>query len=452
MLPWIHLSTRPNGLMRLCCTTNASSVGATNDKEFGGEVGILKENSGARINLGKVSLEEAWNGPFMRQTRKMMLEGKWPASCLKCKKEEEAGAQSKRIWETAYWSERFDCQDIISETREDGSTPTKLRYLDLRLGSKCNLKCIMCSPHDSSAWVGDWEKLYPQIENPELKELMGWNYKDIDNTGSYTWHKDNPRFWEELYAQLPHIYQLYFAGGEPLLIEEHFEILDECIKRGYAKQIELRYNSNGTVINDKILSLWEQFRRVRFHVSIDSVKEMNTYIRYPTPWKKIETNMKILDQTSDKIEVTVACAVQALNIHYIPELIQWKLDQNFKKVNPWPLGAGLINFHLVYHPPIFNVKVLPMDFKNKTLEKINNFSDELLKRNDLHPEFAQSPYGIKRLKSLTNFMMSEDWSRRLPQLKEYLFKLDGLRKTDFNKTFPEMQNIFQSASDITTQL
>ena len=39
-LPWMHLSTRPDGNMRVCCTANASSVGPTNDKEHGGQVGI----------------------------------------------------------------------------------------------------------------------------------------------------------------------------------------------------------------------------------------------------------------------------------------------------------------------------------------------------------------------------------------------------------------------------
>ena len=34
--------------------------------------------------------------------------------------------------------------------------------------SKCNLKCIMCSPHDSSLWVKDWLDVYPTIENKEI--------------------------------------------------------------------------------------------------------------------------------------------------------------------------------------------------------------------------------------------------------------------------------------------
>lgn len=442
VLPWIHISTRPNGLMRLCCTTNASSVSAVNDKEHGGEIGILKGQSGQRINLGKIPLNEAWNGPFIKQTRQMMLKGEWPTSCMKCKKEEDSGARSKRIWETNYWSNIYDLDQIVADTKEDGSITGKIKYIDLRLGSKCNLKCIMCSPHDSSAWVPDWKKIQPNIKNPELKELMSWSEEDVDQQGRYRWHKDNPAFWNDFYEHLPDFYQLYFAGGEPLLIEEHFEILEECIKRGFAKNIELRYNTNGTVVNDKILSLWSHFRKVRLHVSIDSIQDMNNYIRYPTSWKTIERNLKIFDESQDHIEVTVACAVQALNIYYIPELIDWKLSQNYKKVNRWPLGAGLINFHFVYHPPIFNVKILPPEFKHQVREKLFKYCDDLLKSKAWPDEFADSAYGVKRIKSLASFMSSEDWSRRLPQLKEYLDQIDQVRGLDFKKTFPEMSQIF----------
>ena len=85
----------------------------------------------------------------MKNVRKQMLNNEMPPSCMKCYKEEDAGHMSKRYWETEYWSRRVDMEEVIAETAEDGSIPPKIRYLDLRLGSKCNLKCIMCSPHDS---------------------------------------------------------------------------------------------------------------------------------------------------------------------------------------------------------------------------------------------------------------------------------------------------------------
>ncbi len=432
--------------MRLCCTANASSAGKTNDREFGGEVGVLKQDDGRPSNLGHVSLREAWNNSFMRGVRQKMLKGEWPASCLKCKKEEAAGARSKRMWETDYWSRRVDVPQLIEQTKASGESQAPIRYIDLRLGSKCNLKCIMCSPHDSSAWVEDWQKLMGRASNLELIETMQWSNKGQNDGASYTWHRDKPGFWDELIASLAHLEQLYFAGGEPLIIEDHYTLLEECVRRGEAHHIELRYNSNGLVLPEKLFALWDHFKRVRFHFSLDSVGEMNHYIRYPAPWDRVVENLNRLDQTSDKIEVTIACAVQSLNIYYLPELVRWKLESNFKKINLWPLGAGLLNYHLVYHPAHLNVKVLPAWFKAMTRIKMQRFCNELLTERHWPVGFAESGYGVKRLMSLVQFMESEDWSNRMPEWREYLRTMDSIRGTSFEKTFPEMKELLSYES------
>jgi len=441
ILPWIHLSTRPNGHLRVCCTANASSAGKTNDKKFGGEVGILKEANHKPSNLGHISLTDAWNNDYMKQTRLQMLNGEIPVQCQKCFTEEAAGHRSKRIWETEHWDKKIDIDKIVADTKEDGSIPDKIYYFDLRMGTACNLKCIMCSPHDSSLWKSDWDRLYPKIENPSLKELCSWE-PGSGNGGSYTWYKDNPTFMDELFDQIPHMKQLYFAGGEALIIPEHYEILEKIVEMGYADKVQLRYNSNGVYMPDKLFELWSHFKSVRFHFSIDSIENMNDYIRFPPNWDKITANLKRLDETSDNIEVTIACAVQLLNIYYIPDFIKWKLKQNFKKVNKWPLGAGLINFHLVYHPAFLNVKVLPQWFKDETEKKYEEFYEWLKINYRDDKEFLNSGYGIKRLKGLVSFMQSDDWSNRLPETKEYLVKMDEIRNTDFYKTFPEMKRIF----------
>ena len=69
---------------------------------------------------------------------------------------------------------------------------------------------------------------------------MGWADKGSINGSSYNWHKNNPVFWDQFNEQIPHMIQLYFAGGEPLVIKEHYDILEECIKQGYAKNLEIR--------------------------------------------------------------------------------------------------------------------------------------------------------------------------------------------------------------------
>ena len=454
ILPWVHLSTRPDGSMRVCCTANASSVGKTNDKEHGGQVGILKTEDGKPNNLNVSDFLSSWNSTYMKNVRMQMLNGEMPPSCIKCYKEEAAGHNSKRMWETAYWAQRVDVDEIVKNTAEDGSVPPQLAYIDLRFGTKCQLACVMCSPHDSSGWIKDWKAVFPAVENASLKETMQWKDKGSYNGSSYNWHKQNPIFWQQFYDQIPNMQQIYFAGGESLIIEEHYEILEECIRQGYAKDLELRYNSNGVEWREDLFDLWKEFKLVRFHYSVDSIEQMNAYIRYPSKWDRTREVFHILDkQTGNNVEVTVACAVQALNIYYIPDFIKWKLNEGFSKINMWPFGAGGINYHFVYHPPHLNVKVLPKWFKEECRRKYEEFYPwweenwekgipSWHKGKVDYEKWRSASYGIDRLEGMLKFMESEDWSIRLPETKEFLERCDAQRGISFAETFPEMKDIF----------
>ena len=447
ILPWIHLSTRPGGTVRVCCTANASGVGPVNDRIFDGQVGLLKNAKGEPENVNDRTFLEIWNGDYMRNVRTKMLNNEKPESCLKCYKEEVAGHRSKRQWESEYWSTRVDIPELIKSTDSSGAIEPKLYYVDLRLGTKCQLACVMCSPHDSSGWIKEWREIYPKIKNDSLKHTMQWDKNSFD--GKYNWHKNNPKFWTEFYEQIPYLKQLYFAGGEATVTKEHYDILEKIVEMGYAHQIELRYNSNGIELPDRLFELWHNFYHVRFHFSIDDIFERNDYIRYPSKWTTIEKNLRRLDATPDNIEVTIACAVQALNIYYIPDFVKWKLNQNYKKINPWPFSAGMINWHFVYFPPHLNVKVLPKWFKEKCEKKYDEFYEWL--EDNWHltgaknkTDFIHADYGIDRLKGMISFMKSEDWSIRLPEFVEYIHSIDKKRNLNFNDIFPEMKNILDN--------
>tara|TARA_B100000945_G_C20351698_1_gene582568 strand:+ start:1 stop:939 length:939 start_codon:yes stop_codon:yes gene_type:complete len=311
----------------------------------------------------------------------------------------------------------------------------------------------MCSPHDSSAWVPDWKAFYPQVKNETLKDSCQWHGGGADQFGAtYNWYKNNPKFWEDLYSQIPNIYQLYFAGGESTIIEEHYILLEKVIEMGYAPNIELRYNSNGVELPDRLFELWDKFKRVRFHYSIDSICKMNDYIRYPSKWDHQVKQFHVLDNTDNNVEITIACAVQALNIYYIPDFIKWKLNAGFKKINMWPFGAGGINYHFVYWPPHLNVRILPTAFKEQCKEKYEEFYPwweenwekgvpSWHKGKVTYEKWREASYGIKRLQGMINFMMSEDWSRRMPEFQEYLTLNDKVRGTNFKETFPEMAKL-----------
>jgi organic radical activating enzyme len=444
VLPWIHLATRPNGDMRICCVANASGAD-TGDYS----VGLVKMEDGKPANFEHDLPTAAFNNDYMKSVRKTMLEGNIPASCVKCFKEEERGIVSKRIWETVTWTveEQTDIQELIRETEIDGSVPYKLEYLDLRLGHTCNLKCIMCSPHDSSMWVAEHKKVFPIFKSELIKKQMDWDQKDFNNY----WH-ENPAFWEQIYDQIPNIKQLYFAGGEPLLIKEHKIFLEEIISRGYAGQISLRYNTNGTLISDKFIDLWKHFKKVKVGFSLDGMGERGHYIRYPLEWTTVEKNLQLLDNAPDNIQTNIALAVQILNIKHIPEFIKWKVKSNFKKINfdtnaaDHIMGGGLIGVHLLWIPTWLSLRVLPKADKLEVRELFAELQEWLWKHYTQDKDFWEvNPHGWKRWESILDWMDQEDHTNLLPDFKDYIITMDQQRNTDFKTIFPELSHLLDPA-------
>jgi len=437
VLPWIHLATRPNGDMRLCCGANASGAGDDH------EVGLIKNDSGNIVNFSKETPLEAWNNEHMRSIRKAMLNGEVPKSCSKCFEEENNQVVSKRLWEMYDWSEEgLDFKQLIKETNEDGSVPEKIQYLDLRLGHTCNLKCSMCSPHDSSRWVQDYDKVVNTVKSPIILKQIAWDNNSFNNQ----WYEKN-QFWDDINKQIPHVKKIYFAGGEPLMIKEHKLYLKEIIKQGYAKDISLRYNSNGLLLTDEILELWKSFKKVNFALSIDSLEDKNYYIRYPTVWSEVLDVLHKLDNTPDNIVPSIQVAVQVLNIEHLPEFAKFVLSQNFKKINKHSLanyqaGGGIFNMHLLYIPTFLSARILPKEHKERIRTKFIEFKNWLYDNYRQDIDFwNDNPYGWKRWRAILDFVESEDHSHLLPEFKEYINTLDNVRNTDSKSIFPELKEL-----------
>lgn len=439
ILPWIHMATRPNGDMRICCVANASGA---EDGNY--TIGLVKKENGNPANFSKDLPSQAFNNSYMTSVRRTMLKGEIPSSCKKCFQEEVKGIVSKRIWETGTWYQQgIDIKDLIKNTNENGDVPYKLQYLDLRLGHTCNLKCLMCSPHDSSQWVADHKKIYPLFNSALIKKQLSWDKENFDNF----WY-ENPDFWKEIYDQIPNIKQIYFAGGEPLMIKQHKILLEEIINRNQSNNIELRYNSNGILIDQDIIDIWKKFKKVKFGFSLDAMGEKLHYIRYPTNWDVILKNLKLLDDTPDNIEVTIACAVQILNIKHIPDFIKWKVTQNFKKINlnKTIIGeihsGGLISPHLVWIPTWLSLRVLPKKDKEEIVKSFNDLENWLKKNYTTDIDFWENnAYGWKRWKGILEWMNSEDHTNLLPDFQEYISRMDAIRGTNFKKTFSELSHL-----------
>jgi len=438
VLPWIHFATRPNGDMRLCCNSNSSGAG------FDHGIGLVKNEQGVPANFSRETPMSAWNNEYMRSVRTTMLEGNIPKSCKKCFDEESNGVVSKRMWETGEWIEQgIDIEELVEQTKTDGTIPEKLVYLDLRLGHTCNLKCIMCSPHDSSQWVQDQKKLIPLLKDVEVINQMAWDRKTFNNF----WH-ENPDFWKEMYAQIPNLRQVYFAGGEPLMIKEHKLFLEEIIRQGYADKILVRYNTNGLLIDEEIIDLWKKFNKVKVGFSIDAVGDRNYYIRYPSDWDTIVKNLHLLDNTPDNIHVSIATAIQIFNIKHLPELAKWKIKENFKKVNFTNLtggieaGGGILNMHLLYIPTFLSIQILPESDKQEVRKLFGEFANWLYVNYRQDEEYwKKNPYGWKRWQAVLDYMDSKDYSSQIKSFQEYVVNMDKIRNLNSKETFPELAHL-----------
>lgn len=437
VLPWIHFATRPNGDMRLCCSANASDPGGDHG------VGLVRNNLGQPSNFANETPIEAWNTDYMKHVRTTMLNGEIPKSCNRCFKEEDSGFSSKRLWETNYWmDEGINVSQLIENTSEDGTVPDKLVYLDLRLGHTCQLKCVMCSPHDSSKWVTEQQKVYPTYQHPTLQKYMSW-----DPSFNNQWY-EKPEFWDQIYEQIPNIKQVYFAGGEPLMIKEHGKFLEEIIRKGYADKIQIRYNTNGVLIDNDMLDIWSNFKQVRVGFSLDALTERNSYIRYPTKWNDVERSLELLDNSPENIDITLVPALQILNIKHFPEFVKWKVNRRFKKIGqsfaPDGLlrGGGIFNFHVLHIPHWLGVKALPQQDKLEVMELFSELKSWLYENYTQDESFwTDNPYAWPRYEALLNVMNSEDHSNLLPAFDEYIQKIDNYRKTNFKEVFPEISHL-----------
>jgi sulfatase maturation enzyme AslB (radical SAM superfamily) len=370
----------------------------------------------------------------MKDVRLTMLEGKIPASCSKCIAEESRGVASKRIWETGSWMEDgIDVEELIKQTEEDGTVPEKLVYLDLRLGHTCNLKCVMCSPHDSSQWVGDHKKMYPLFQAKELKEQMSWDRKEFNNK----WH-ENPDFWKEMYAQIPNLKQVYFAGGEPMLIERHYDFLERCVEAGAAKHIIVEYNTNMSTLPTRVTNLWKSFKQVRVGASVDGMEAVQEYQRSPAKWDKTLDNLRKVDALPSNIVSWLAFTVTAYNVNHMIDFMKWKLsDSNLKRVNSTN-RRPIITHHVAHHPKHLNVRVLPDAYKQDVTTRFNEFLQWV-------KDSKYNEYIIKQaediVKGVTSYMNSESYyDSHWNEFLKYTKQLDSIRNENLLDVEPKFKD------------
>lgn len=394
-LPWVHLSSFPDGKVPLCCNSNHTRLQ---------DVARNFESPRDRVlNFNDNTIEEIFNSDFFKQTRLQMLNGEIPPACKGCFVAEEAGIKSKRLESLEEFHLTED--DARKITDDDGTIKIDFEYLEFRLGNTCNLKCVTCNPNSSSLWVKDYDKLQNKLD---------FVPKYYINGDQFLWH-ENDNFWSDLSQYSDRVHSVYINGGEPLLGKKHIKFLEKL-----NPNCKIKYNSNATIVTDDIIEAWSRFKKVEMNISIDDIEERNNYIRYPSKWKEIIDNTVYLDSI-DFIDVSITQTVSIYNIFYIKEFRDFfnsiEIPSHFNFLNlPEFLSAGNASEFM----------------KHSVLDKHKNESyiTELI---NFFKMFESVPSVYKK--------------NMLSKFADYNSQLDIIRKTNFKETFKEWSDIIDVSKD-----
>ena len=408
-----------NGRIQVCCSS----------EEYPNSI---RRDDGLPFKItDHASDEEIMNSKFMKDLRLQMLKEEWPSFCKRCQLTEATGGVSRRLSE----NERFEKElsSLIKKTETDGTIPVEVKSVDMRLGNICNLACRMCNPRSSSAWIKDWLKVDQHHFVVSEEEFTSFSHFD--------WFKSEKLF-ENFKSQVSSIKYLHFAGGEPLFVPEMLRFLEICVDSGHSKSIELSYNTNITVIPEKLKTLWPKFKGVKLLCSIDAYGERNDFIRYPSKWDTIHQNLKDLDVHFKEYglkEVLIAATVQVYNILKLEELVTY-LFENFKHITPIP---HFVDLHV---PNYYNTQILPLDLKLKAksqLEAIFKKYGALIQSGKLPATYT--PF-LMTIKGSINHMMAVNKQEFIPLFLRASLSKSKLRNEDLFSKIPELRELESYAS------
>jgi len=336
-VPWMHLNFEPNGKVVPCCLTSAYNY-------FAGD-------------LNDQTIEEIWNSDNMKTIRKQMMQGEEPKICSKCFDRERVTGESGRVYQNREFAHVLE--KIPDITLPDGTaTEMKLEYWDFRFSNLCNFKCRSCGPRYSSAWVPDAKMLGWISEQDKV-----WNIDGVND-------KTNFDFLED---QVQHVKKIYFAGGEPLLMPEHWKIL-EMLVENKRFDVKISYNTNCSTLTygkKNVLDYWKlwEFPKLEVWPSIDETFKRAELIRSGTVWSKVENNLKEIAKY-DNIIIRPGITVGAWNVFRLPEIIEYFAETGILKEK---LKFKNFFINLLETPQHYHVHILPDDFKQEIIKKIDNF-------------------------------------------------------------------------------
>lgn len=374
--PFFHTYLGQAGSTKVCCNNTEYSYGDISSQSF--DDLISKKND-------KLT-------DFRRQ---FIDSDKLPHSCRSCEDPVNNHYRQQHIDLTRHILKQFD-------TPEDLINNEKIYTYDIRFSNLCNLKCQYCSPDASSRIAA---KLYDSGRLDRILLTLG--------------DENISQILARFEASINDVVEFYFAGGEPLIMKEHYDILDICIKHRKF-DIRLAYNSNLTILETKkynIFDYWKNFKKVGLNASIDAGWEQFEFIRSGGDWAKVVENLKKVRQLPN-VHVTITPTVAFWNMIHIPKVYKYLRENNLLGRQTHNFGGEILRHDLL------KPSVLPLAYKNYIRELYET-------------EYKEYP----EVKVLLKYLDDDD-SHLLPETKKYVEELGKKQNCDIYSVFPEFKDIF----------
>lgn len=386
VLPWVSLEASPIGTVRPCCLA----------------IDEVVDDAGEKFKLHTAGFEQIQNSAHMQKLREDFLAGKQPQTCRRCWNEERAGRTSKRM-------HTLDRLKHIIGDQEWTADAKPLMFLDLKLGNICNLKCRICGSWSSSQFAT--EELNFIIDKEEKKN--SFHYQMLQD-GS--WPRNSQQFWDQLDESMSEIRYIEFTGGEPFMIKEHFELLARLVQRGYAQQIEIHYNTNGTQYPEYAEDIWRAFKHVEIAFSIDDVGPRFEYQRTNAIWADVVNNIELFKQMRSRnsnMTLQVCCTINVFNVMYLQEVAWWINGQGF----------DFVYWNMLHDAYYFSIATLPVHAKEIITEQLRMsvFPEEYQREIDRIIDFMNNGNSLdgKLLRMHANdldFKRNQDLAEVMPEL------------------------------------
>ena len=392
MLPWMHLHAFPDGRAYPCCFAF--------DKLHVG-------------NVNEQSMEEVFNGDKMKQMRLNMLNNKKSRECVKCYDQEQSGFFSLRLSSNKHFGHNIS---MTENTKPDGTADFIIKYWDIRFSNLCNMACRSCGTWFSSNWYEDHKKLTGAPPNHAKIMKAGRSGNDI---------------WDQLLKQFDHVEQFYFAGGEPIIMEEHLRILKELDKRKMY-HVRLIYNTNFSKSHFKgtdIFELWNKFDSVSIGASLDAEGPRAELMRKGTVWDDIVANRKRMLEVCPQVDFYISSTVGLSNCLHVIDFHKSWVEQGFIKPQDF-------NFNLLQYPLWQRMDLLPQEEKDRVTEKYKEHIEWLKSQDHL-------TRASKGFESALDWMNKKDMSKHMQTFVNETRKYDKIRDENFTDVFPEWKELFE---------